>query len=102
MKELLDNLSSTGKWDVVLFDTSPLIAVTDAVVLSQYTKHFILVVRSGITVKPAFERAISNLEHVDTKINGIVFNAVDASTSYGAGYYYNYYQYYYGGDDKNS
>ena len=43
---------------------------------------------------------LSNLEHVDTKVNGIVFNAVDSSTSYGAGYYYNYYQYYYGSDDK--
>lgn len=100
MKLLINSLNDSNDWDIVLFDTSPLIAVTDAVVLSQNVDNFILVVRSGITIKPAFERVISNLEHVDTKVNGIVFNAVDSSTSYGAGYYYNYYQYYYGSDDK--
>ena len=33
-------------------------------------------------------------------IDGVIFNGVDESSTYGGGYYYNYYQYYYGADEK--
>ena len=40
---------------------------------------------------------MANMEH---SIDGVIFNGVDESNTYGGGYYYQYYQYYYGSDDK--
>ena len=83
------------KYDVILFDTPPLIAVTDAFILMKYITHFLLVVRSGVTQRMALERVVTSLQHSGFKETGVVLNALEESHSYGAGYYYNYYQYYY-------
>lgn len=85
-------------YDVILMDAPPLLAVTDAFVCMKYTDQFILVVRSGVTEKAGLDRALSQIQHTDTKLSGVVVNAIDESNSY-SGYYYNYYQYYYG-DEK--
>ena len=86
--------------DFILFDTPPLIAVTDAFVLSKYLDKMILVVRASVTQKGALQRTLVNSSNVNHSIDGVVFNAVDESNTYGGGYYYNYYQYYYGADEK--
>ena len=53
-----------------------------------------MVVRAGVTLKGAFNRAVTAIEQTDFKVSGIVMNAMTEEHSYGAGYYYNYYQYY--------
>ena len=40
------------------------------------------------------------MENMSTSLDGVVFNGVDESNTYGGGYYYNYYQYYYGNEEK--
>ena len=85
-------------YDVILMDAPPLLAVTDAFVCMKYTDQFILVVRSGVTEKAGLDRAVAQIQHTDTKLSGVVVNAIDESNSYSC-YYYNYYQYYYG-DEK--
>ncbi len=97
MKEFIS--SAKEEYDLILFDTPPLIAVTDAFVLLKYIDQFLLVVRSGRTQKGALERALTVSKQSNAKIAGVVMNAVSEINSYGSGYYYNYYQYYYG-DDK--
>ena len=94
---LLDNLLNKLKknYDVILFDTPPLIAVTDAFVLMKYITQFILVVRAGVTERVALDRVMTNVRQSGFKESGVVLNALEESHSYGAGYYYNYYQYYY-------
>ena len=94
---LLENFLNKLKknYDVILFDTPPLIAVTDAFVLMKYITQFILVVRAGVTERVALDRVMTNVRQSGFKESGVVLNALEESHSYGAGYYYNYYQYYY-------
>ena len=87
-------------YDVILFDSPPLIAVTDAYVLLKYINQFVLVVRAGVTQVGALERIITSCKQNNFKITGSVMNAMSEQHSYGAGYYYNYYQYYYSEDSK--
>ena len=96
MKILIESLK--GKYDVVLFDAPPLLAVTDAFVCMKYVDQFILVIRSGQTDKFAFDRALDLIRQSESPLSGVVVNDVDSSNSYGGGYYYNYYQYYYGSE----
>tara|TARA_S200000501_G_scaffold198091_1_gene186448 strand:- start:18099 stop:20402 length:2304 start_codon:yes stop_codon:yes gene_type:complete len=100
--KLMDNFINEMKknYDVILFDSPPLIAVTDAYVLLKHTSQFLLVVRAGVTEKGGLDRVMSALHHSGEKVLGAVMNAIKEEHAYGAGYYYNYYQYYYG-DDKN-
>tara|TARA_A100000164_G_scaffold382075_1_gene437981 strand:+ start:1506 stop:3803 length:2298 start_codon:yes stop_codon:yes gene_type:complete len=88
------------QYDIILFDSPPLIAVTDALVIMKEVDHFLLVVRAGVTEKGALERVIESIKNAQMNITGVVMNAIKKEHSYGAGYYYNYYQYYYGGDNN--
>ena len=92
MKELIESLRKD--YDVILLDSPPLLAVTDSFVTMKYVDQFILVVRSGSTVKGALNRSLAQLELTNSPLTGAVLNAVDESTSYGGNYYYNYYHYY--------
>ena len=98
MKEFI-NLVRT-KYDVVLFDSPPLIAVTDPYVLMKYIDQFVLVVRAGVTQRGALERVLEVIGQTDFHITGVIMNAMSESHAYGSGYYYNYYQYYYGESEK--
>jgi len=94
MLELIKDLRK--KYDLILFDSPPLIAVTDAFVLLKYVDQFLLVVRAGKTEKGALNRVCTAVNDSQYSITGVVLNAISQEFSYGAGYYYNYYQYYYG------
>ena len=98
-KELMTTLKD--KFDVVILDTPPLIAVTDAFITAKYVDQLLLVIRSGVTHKGALDRSITNLTNNEIKIYGSILNAASEATSYGGGYYYDYYQYYYGNDEKD-
>jgi len=83
------------KYDVILFDTPPVIAVTDATVLSQLTDALLLVVRAGSTDLRVLERSLELLRHVKANLIGAVLNGVNISTGYDSYYYYYRYYYYY-------
>ncbi len=88
----------TEQADYVIFDSPPVLAVTDAVVLSHMTDGVILVLDCGQTRIPAAAQAMERLREVGSRVLGAVLNRVPAS---GDGYYY-YYQYYYGGEDEGA
>ncbi|HEY8716680.1 MAG TPA: polysaccharide biosynthesis tyrosine autokinase, partial [Candidatus Acidoferrum sp.] len=83
------------KFKFVVIDSPPVMAATDAVILSVQTDGVLLVVRSGETPKEAFTRMRDLLVSVKCNILGVVLNAVDASAP---DYYYSYryYPYSYG------
>ena len=83
------------QFDVVLFDSPPLLAVTDAAVLSTLVDGTILVVRTASTAREAVRRALGQLRAVHGRVLGAVLNDVDV---HGKGYYggYGYYYYSYG------
>ena len=94
MKDLI--LSLQKDYDMVLLDSPPLVAVTDASILAQATDKLAIVVMPGKTDKKAFTHSIQALENMRTKIDGIIFNGVDSKNSYGSYYYYYQYYNYYG------
>lgn len=83
------------KYKFVVIDSPPIMAATDAVILSVQTDGVLLVVRSGETPKEAFTRTRDLLVSVKSRLLGVVLNAVDASAP---DYYYSYryYPYSYG------
>ncbi len=94
MRELISAL--VQQWDVVLFDTPPILAATDAAVLSQYVGGVLVVCRSGVTRHPALEHALQELERVNARIYGVVLNALPSRRDgYHYYYYYRYYPYRY-------
>jgi len=92
LEELLEKLKDD--YDAILFDTPPLIAVTDAYIISKHVNNFLLVIRSAVTQKGALERALTQANNINNNIYGVIFNGVNEFNTYGGGYYYNYYQYY--------
>jgi polysaccharide biosynthesis transport protein len=93
MREAIADLRRRFKFIVI--DTPPVMAATDAVILSALTDGVLLVVRSGETPKEAFTRTRNLLLAVKCRILGVVLNAVDSSAP---DYYYSYryYPYAYG------
>src|SRR6267143_2027982 len=83
------------KFKFIVIDSPPIMAATDAVILSVQTDGVLLVVRSGETPKDAFTRTRDLLSSVKCRILDVVLNAVDASAP---DYYYSYryYPYSYG------
>jgi tyrosine-protein kinase Etk/Wzc len=90
------------QFNTVLFDSPPIIAVTDAAVLSSMVDGLILVIKAHQTRRDAIKRALSLLESVKAKVYGSLLNSVNIERTYGSYYYYYYYHYYnyYGHDLK--
>jgi polysaccharide biosynthesis transport protein len=94
MHQGINELRSEYKFIVV--DSPPVMAATDAVILSVLVDGVLLVVRSGETPKEAFMRTRDLLTGVKCRMLGVLLNAVDSSAP---DYYYSYryYPYAYGG-----
>ncbi len=89
IKELIDEVSEI--YDYVLVDTSPLMVVTDTLLISEYADHLIYVTRAGTTDKNAVEYPIK-LKN-EGKIKGLCFVVNDVKVSnlgYGGKYGYGY------------
>lgn len=79
-------------FDCIIIDTPPVIAVTDAQVISKYADGYILVIYAGKTDRQAAIKAKDLLEKVNAKILGVVLNRVNVKNKKsGYGYYYSYY-----------
>jgi capsular exopolysaccharide synthesis family protein len=89
------------QYKFIVIDSPPIMAATDAVILSVVVDGVLLVVRSGETPKEAFLRTRDLLMSVKCHMLGVVLNAVDSSSRE---YYYSYryYPYSYGGYGKDN
>ena len=83
------------EYKFIVVDSPPIMAATDAVIVSVQADGVLLVVRSGETPKEAFTRARDLLTNVKCRLLGVVLNAVD-STAPDYYYSYRYYPYSYG------
>ncbi|KPL19313.1 MAG: hypothetical protein AMJ92_04035 [candidate division Zixibacteria bacterium SM23_81] len=92
MRDLLEQLKKN--FEVILFDSPPVVAVTDAAVLGAHTDGVVLVISSGETTRKAENRAKTLLNNVRAQILGAVLNNVRAEGRYGSYYHYYYYHYY--------
>ena len=80
--------------DVVLLDSPPAIAVTDAVILSNKVDGVIIVVASHETHRDMLVATKDKLKKAHANIIGTILNKYPVQKS--KGYYYNQYYYYYG------
>jgi non-specific protein-tyrosine kinase len=90
MKTLMTHLGEQA--DMILIDSPPLLAVTDAAVLSTVTDGVILVVDPARSKRRDLRRAREAIEAVGGRILGVVINRLDRASS---SYYYYYYQHNY-------
>ncbi|PGZ91719.1 CpsD/CapB family tyrosine-protein kinase [Bacillus sp. AFS029533] len=85
MKKLIAQMYE--QYDVILFDAPPLLAVTDAQIISQVCDGTILVVRRGYSAKEKIKKAKELLTLVNANILGVVLNRAEQDKDG----YYDYY-----------
>jgi polysaccharide biosynthesis transport protein len=90
-REVMEQLES--RFDRILFDSPPLLAVTDAVILARLSDGVILITQAGKTLRDDAKQAARQLRDVDAPILGVILNDMDLSDKR---YGYYYYQYAYG------
>lgn len=90
--EVLSELSS--RYDFVLLDSPPILAVTDAVVLARRSDGIILVAQADKTTVDDVKHCARALSDVNANVIGIVLNNIDLTRRK---YYYQY-AYRYGGE----
>lgn len=83
----------SGMYDLVIFDTPPILAVTDAALVGGQSGTTLMVTRYGMNGVKEIEFAKRRLEQNGLLVKGVIFNAVERKAStYGE---YGYYQYEY-------
>jgi capsular exopolysaccharide synthesis family protein len=82
-------------YDLVLFDSPPIISLSDSLVLAAYVEAVILVVKCGRFPHELIRQAKAQLEGVKATFLGVLLNSVDLrNNGYYYGYYYDYYDSY--------
>lgn len=89
-RDLLAQLSE--RYDVVIIDTPPLLAVTDAAIVGREAGISLIVARFGVNPAKEIEMTIRRFAQNGIELKGAVFNGVEkrAASYYGNGSYYNY------------
>nr|MBA3403928.1 CpsD/CapB family tyrosine-protein kinase [Gemmatimonadaceae bacterium] len=78
-------------YDMIIIDTPPLLAASDAAILATIADGVIVVLRAGATESAAAQQAMQQLNAVGARIVGAVLNDPDAQVPrYGAYYRYDY------------
>ncbi len=88
-KKFLSDLGE--RFDRVIIDSPPLVAVTDSAIISTLVDGVVFVIRAFLTTKALSKQGLRALIDVDAPIAGAVLNAVNLKKANE----YNYYQYYY-------
>lgn len=83
------------RYDYVIFDTPPVLSVTDPAIIAAQSDGMVLVIRQGYCTRRMLSRAAEILGDLDVKLYGFIFNGVDASLPEYYGYL-GYYTYDYG------
>lgn len=91
MENLIERLKN--EYDMIVIDSAPLQAVTDAQILSRKADGTILVVRAEKTKRDSVIQAKELLQKVDANILGVVLNGVENIRKK--------YYYYYGTEEKD-
>jgi tyrosine-protein kinase Etk/Wzc len=84
----------TPRFDHIIIDSPPLLAVTDATIIGQMAGATLLVLRSGEHPMREIEQSVKRLQNANVNLRGIIVNDSNiASRRYGAGKYSYQYTY---------
>ena len=95
MKRIIDDVAS--KYDLVIIDTPPILAVSDAAMVARVVDTSLFIVKWANTSRDTVVQALKQLKSFDCRIAGSVLNQVNLNemASYGDGYYnHRYHEYY--------
>lgn len=80
-----------SEYGIVIFDSPPLLPVTDAMLLASMVDGVVLVVKAGKTKKESVNRSIEILKNIEAHILGVVMTNVPSENLYGYRDYYDAY-----------
>jgi tyrosine-protein kinase Etk/Wzc len=82
----------SSRYDHVIIDSPPVLAVTDPALISRIAGVVLLVAKAGVHPMREIEQSVKKLQRVGANLRGIVFNSmpVSAGTAYGYGSHTNY------------
>jgi capsular exopolysaccharide synthesis family protein len=102
MKQLIEKVKD--RFDIVLLDSPPLMAMADSSVLATESDATLLVLQVGQTKRRIANQAKELLQKLNTSVSGVVLNNIDYSKRYGYygyHYYYRHYHDYYTQEEKD-
>lgn len=91
---------ASKNYDLVIIDTPPVLAVTDAAIIGQHAGTTLFVARFESNTVKEIEVSIKRLEQSGVRVKGCVLNFVVKKASSYYGYGYDYHGYSYGDDIK--
>lgn len=86
---------ASNNYDLVLVDTPPILAVTDAAIIGKYAGTSLMVARFELNTPKEVEISIRRFEQNGIDIKGVILNAVMKKASNYYNYGYDYYDYSY-------
>ena len=86
---------ASENYDIVVLDTPPILAVTDAAVIGNYAGTTLLVARFELNTAKEIEVSLKRFEQSGVLVKGCIFNGVVKKASSYYGYGYNHYGYSY-------
>jgi capsular exopolysaccharide synthesis family protein len=99
-KRFIEALSE--RYDRVIFDSPPVLAVADPLILASQMDGVVLVIKAAQTSRELARRAVRQLRDIKARVLGAVINDLDlAHRDYGY-YYYQQYRYYYGEKEQDA
>lgn len=88
-------------YDLVVIDTPPILAVTDAAIIGRYAGTSLMVARFEVNTVKEIEVSMKRFEQSGVVVKGCILNGVVKKASSYYGYGYNHYGYSYS-DQKNN
>jgi len=98
MKHLIEEVR--GKFAYVIFDSPPVLAVTDAIVLATNADGVVLCVHGGQTPRELVQRSAERLRQANITVLGAILNNLDLH-QYGYTYRKGYFDYYDSSEDAD-
>ncbi|MGA3170599.1 MAG: polysaccharide biosynthesis tyrosine autokinase [Chthoniobacteraceae bacterium] len=94
-QRMIDLIRNTKmRYDLVMFDSPPILGVSDGAVLASEVDLAIMVIEHRRFPRSMLQRVRQAVVNVGGNLVGVVLNKVDAKHDSGYGYYGNYYDYY--------
>ncbi|MEJ2697009.1 MAG: polysaccharide biosynthesis tyrosine autokinase [Candidatus Sulfobium sp.] len=98
--KLVEMMGLLGReYDIVIWDSPPILTVVDSLILGKVLDGSIVVTRAGKTTYEVLGRSLKSLADLNANVFGVVINAFDLKKN--KYYYSRYHNYYYAADGEN-
>ncbi|EMP4184248.1 polysaccharide biosynthesis tyrosine autokinase [Proteus mirabilis] len=77
-KHLLDTVK--GQYDIVVIDTTPILAITDSAIIGKYVGTSLLIAYYGVNTVKDIELSLKRFKQNDIEITSVILNGIDAKS----------------------